>query len=361
VESLGDKLREAREEKSLSISYISQETNISSRYLEALEKEDFAQFPGEPYILGFLKNYGTYLELDVNELLSLYRSFKIQEEPVPVEQLLRSPSKAPKYLIILAIILAGLAIIGGGVYFFLTNFTRPLIDAPLSHSPVEYTMSTNVLERRFYQGDTIIVPFGDNNYKIEVSGIGETVMFTTPIDNVRLDLNQDALVDLGGNGFAEILITVSDFARNNNASGALVRFELQSFPVAETIIYSDDEEIVLGTAQEPIVIITSPNPYPFTLQAMFLRYCLFRWEILFEPARAGRNEQYFQPNDELSVQAQNGMRLGISNAQAVRLQVIGGGRTYTIEAGGPGEIVVADLRWLRDDDNRFHLVLSRLE
>ena len=222
-------------------------------------------------------------------------------------------------------------------------------------------MSTNVLERRFYQGDTILVPFGDNNYKIEVLSISETVMFSSPIENVRLDLNQDALVDLSGNGFAEILVTVSDFARNDSASGALVRFELQSFPVAEALFFSDEEELNLGTAHEPIIIITSPNPYPFTLQAAFQRYCLFRWEILFEPARAGRNEQYFQPNDELSVQAQNGIRLGISNAQAVRLQVIGGGRTYSIEAGGPGEIVVADLRWLRDEDNRFRLVLSRLE
>ena len=360
MESLGDKLRKAREEKSLTISYISQETNISSRYLEALEKEDFLKFPGEPYILGFLKNYGAYLELDVNELLSLYRSLKIQEQPVPVEQLLRSPSNAPKYLAGFGIILAGLLIIGGSVYFFLTNFSRPSADVSVLHIPVEYTMSTNVLERRFYQGDTILVPFGDNNYKIEVSSISETVMFSTPIENVRLDLNQDALVDLGGNGFAEILVTVSDFVRNDSASGALVRFELQSFPVPEAVVFSEDEAIVLGT-QEPVVILTSPNPYPFTLQAVFQRYCLFRWEILFEPARAGRNEQYFQPTDELNVQAQNGIRLGISNAQAVRLQVIAAGRIYPLDAGGPGEIVVADLRWLRDEENRFHLVLSRLE
>ena len=359
MESLGDKLRSAREEKSLSLTFVSQETNISSRYLEALEMEDFSKFPGEPYALGFLKNYGAYLELDVNELLSLYRTLKIQEQPVPVEQLLRSPSKAPKVLAGLAIILVVLASIGGGVYFFLTHSEIQITETPVLYSPVEYTMTTDILERRFYQGDTILVPFGDNRYKVELSSLGETVLFTVPTGNVRLDLNQEAMVDLSGNGVSELLISVADFARNDSSAGALVRFELQSFPITDAPV-TFDEEIIIGT-QEPVIILTSPNPFPFTLQAVFQRYCLFRWEILFEPARAGRNEQYFQPLDELSVQAQNGIRMGISNAQAVRLQVIAAGRIYPIEAGGPGEIVVADLRWLRDEDNRFRLVMTKLE
>ena len=94
---------------------------------------------------------------------------------------------------------------------------------------------------------------------------------------------------------------------------------------------------------------------------MFQSYCLFRYEILFERDRPGRNEQYYQRAQELSIQAQNGIRLGISNAQAVRLQVVGGGRTIPFEAGGPGEVVAADLRWVRDEDNRFRLVLIRLD
>jgi len=106
--------------------------------------------------------------------------------------------------------------------------------------------------------------------------------------------------------------------------------------------------------------MTSPNPFPFTLQAVFQGYCLFRWEILSEPDRQGRNEQYFQHSDELNIQAQNGIRIGLSNAQAVKFQVIGGSRTVPLEAGGPGEVVVADLRWIREED-RYRLVFDRLE
>jgi hypothetical protein len=88
---------------------------------------------------------------------------------------------------------------------------------------------------------------------------------------------------------------------------------------------------------------------------------MFRWEILMERDRRDRTERYFQRSDQINIQAQNGIRLWISNAQAVKLQVIGGGRTVPIEIGGPGEVVVADIRWVRDDDNRYRLVVLRLE
>jgi hypothetical protein len=109
------------------------------------------------------------------------------------------------------------------------------------------------------------------------------------------------------------------------------------------------------------VLFTSPNAYPFTLQVVFQGYCLFRYEILFERDRPGRSEQYYQRSEELSLTAQNGIRLGISNARAVMLQVIAGGRTIPLEVGGPGEVVAAELRWVRDEDNRYSLALIRLE
>jgi hypothetical protein len=104
-------------------------------------------------------------------------------------------------------------------------------------------------------------------------------------------------------------------------------------------------------------IFSSPSAYPFTLQATFTGYCMFRWES----DRRSREEMYFHKSDVQNIQAQNGIRLWISNASAVRLQVIGGGRTVDLDVGGPGEVAVADLRWVRDDDGRFKLVLIKLD
>jgi hypothetical protein len=88
---------------------------------------------------------------------------------------------------------------------------------------------------------------------------------------------------------------------------------------------------------------------------------MFRWEILMERDRRERNERYFQRSDELNIQAQNGIRIWVSNAQAAKFQVIGGGRTVPVEIGSAGEVVVADIRWVRDDDNRYRLIVARLE
>ena len=46
-------LREARENRKLSLKDVARETNITPRYVDALENEDYSIFPGETYALGF--------------------------------------------------------------------------------------------------------------------------------------------------------------------------------------------------------------------------------------------------------------------------------------------------------------------
>jgi cytoskeletal protein RodZ len=360
VESLGNKLKTAREAKDLTYQYVSRETNISVRYLEAMENENFSCFPGEPYVMGFLKNYGDYLGLDSEELLSLYRSLKIQEQPVPVDQLLKGPSPLPKILIGLAIVLA-LAGVGTGVYFFITGFPKQEeVSSPAIRPAEEYTLNTDFLERRFYPGDSILVPEEADSYKLVFLNRGDTVTISTPRGPVMLDLGQELTVDLDNDGFAELRIVAADFVKNNSASGALLRFE-------RTIRLQPSSSVDVQVGLPPpgreavTAIYSSPNAMPFTLQAAFQNYCLFRYETISEPSGPGRNEQYYQRSEEISITAQNGFRLGISNAQAVKLQVIIGGRTYPFETGGAGEVVAAEVGWIRDDANRFRLALIRLE
>jgi cytoskeletal protein RodZ len=373
VESLGNKLKSARENKGYRFDEVSREINIAGRYLEALEAEDFSSFPGEPYILGFLRNYGEYLGLDPQELISLYRALKIQEQPVPVEQLLKSPSALPRILLRLFIVLIILAGLAGGVYF-MRNYTLPDNTAAAeTPSAAEYILNESSLRRRFYRGDSILVPFAGNQYKLELSNLGEAVTITTPVGAVILDLNQEVNVDLNSDGAEELRIIAEDFVKNDPATGVLLRFELN------TALPLFDEQTAANTAvpnaaQTPeaavlnntglanaTVIFTSPSAYPFTLRSVFQGYCMFRWEILFERDRQTRNEQYFQRSAEINIQAQNGIRIWASNAAAAKLQVIGGGRTVALDLGGAGEVVVADVRWVRDEDNRYRLVLIRLE
>jgi len=359
MESLGEKLRNAREEKGLSISQVSRDTNITIRYIEALENENFSVFPGEPYIVGFLKNYSAYLEEDVQKVISLYRAIRIQEQPVPVEQLLLHPPKIPKFFFPAILIIIVLGASGWGIYSLLINRKRnPSLGAAAGRAPVEYLMDSNSLEKRLYKNDSVLIPLNNEIYKLELYNLGEAITIRTPEGSVILDLSQEANIDLDNNGIPELRITVADFAKNNPDMGALLHFFLSDSTVAidETeynVLYSSN--VVTTT-----IIPASPSAYPFTLQLNFTGYCMFRWEILNERDRGGKNQNYFQRADELNIQAQNGIRIWTSNAQAAKIQVIGGGRVYPIEIGAAGEVVVADLRWVVEN-NLYRLVFIRLE
>ncbi|GHV77709.1 transcriptional regulator [Spirochaetia bacterium] len=370
MESLGDKLKTARERKGYTFDYIGQETNIAARYLEALETENFAAFPGEPYLLGFLRNYGEYLDLDVDELLFLYRGLKLQEQPVPIEKLLRSPPRAPKVLLISFLVLLGLALVGGGVYFFMHIPWKTDTTVTTKRSAVVYTLEGSSLERRLYRGDSVLIPLEGNQYKIDLSNLGEAVTLQAPMGNVILDLGQEISVDINSDGLTDVRISAQDFVRNDPGMGVMLRFDVSTDrgmsgndPDAEGLSPADTvipaPENAPGSASQ--VIFTSSNAYPFTIQASFQGYCMFRWEILRERDRQVREERYFTRTEELNIQAQNGVRIWVSNAMAVKLQLTGGSRTVPLEIGGTGEVVVANIEWVRDNDGRYRLVLNRID
>jgi cytoskeletal protein RodZ len=364
MESLGEKLKTARNEKGLSLDQISRETNISIRYLEALETENFAIFPGEPYVIGFIKNYGAYLELDIQKLISLYRALRIQEQPIPVEQLLKSSPKLPKFIIPTVIILAILGAGGWFVYSVIINKqNKPVIGAPAGRSSAEYIMEGNSFEKRLYKNDSVLIPVDNETYKLELYNIGEAVTIRTPAGFEMLDLSQEVNIDLNNDGIPELRITVADFAKNNSDAGSLLHFYLMD---AAVYTGAELEQNIPHTGNtvsgaSTTVFPASVSAYPFTLQVGFQGYCMFRWEILNERDRRGANQRYFQRSEVLDIQAQNGIRIWASNAQVARLQVIGGGRTVPVEIGSAGEVVVADIRWVRDEENRYRLVLIRLE
>jgi cytoskeletal protein RodZ len=71
---IGPALREARERQQLSYSQIEEGTKIRSRYIRALEEEDFAVLPGPTYTKGFLRAYADYLGLDGHLFIDEFNS-----------------------------------------------------------------------------------------------------------------------------------------------------------------------------------------------------------------------------------------------------------------------------------------------
>lgn len=87
----GEKLREAREKKGLSIDQIEEETKIRRLYLEALEKEAFTILPARVYAVGFLKSYAQFLGLDAEQLSKEFKELAygstVEEENKEKERL----------------------------------------------------------------------------------------------------------------------------------------------------------------------------------------------------------------------------------------------------------------------------------
>jgi cytoskeletal protein RodZ len=367
VESLGNKLRSTRESKGYEYDHVGRETNIAVRYIEALENEDFSQFPGEPYILGFLRNYGDYLGLDVNELISLYQNLRIQEAPVPMEQLLKPQRSFPKVLLIILICVVAAAGIAGGVWFFLSRQTADPVPETIVRTPAQYKLDSDSLERRFYVNDSVLVPFNNDTFVISLAAITETVDIDSPVGSFSLELSEVKDLDLNGDGIPELSITIADVIKNDPSKGSLIRFafvEPEEVPLEDEGIIDSFNPVNIGTevsaatpAASSSVLVSSPTAYPFTLQANFESFCMFRWES----DSRNREERYFRRDEVQNIQAQNGIRVWTSNANAVQLQLIAGGRNIDVNLGGPGEVVAADIKWIRGNDGRFTLNLVRLD
>ena len=74
VVTAGQRLREAREAKGLSIEEIAAQTRIPTRHLASLEVGDWDKLPAATYSIGFAKNYATAVGLDRNEIGDQLRS-----------------------------------------------------------------------------------------------------------------------------------------------------------------------------------------------------------------------------------------------------------------------------------------------
>jgi cytoskeleton protein RodZ len=75
---IGRILEQKRKEKGLSLEEVEQATKIRKRYLDGLEREDFAVLPAGIYAQGFLKTYANYLGLDGEDLS---RQLKSRRKP----------------------------------------------------------------------------------------------------------------------------------------------------------------------------------------------------------------------------------------------------------------------------------------
>lgn len=85
LQGIGEILKKTREAKGITLDEVAEVTKIRSKYLEAIEKEDFQTLPGEVYVRGFVTAYLKYLGIkDQPEVTEIMKTKIVQpQEPAP--------------------------------------------------------------------------------------------------------------------------------------------------------------------------------------------------------------------------------------------------------------------------------------
>jgi cytoskeleton protein RodZ len=390
---IGEQLRAARERKGLTLDRVADETNIAKRYLAALEAEDFTVFPGDPYAIGFLRNYAEYLGLPSDEFANSYKNMRIQEQPVPIQELIpkRGPSPLVKVAAIagaaLVLIIVLAATLGRG-----KSAGTEL--ATSRRSAVEYRIEGSSFNKRVYVGDSLLVSYNNEKYKLLVSRIDDAVTLETPVGATRLMLGEEGTIDLDRNNQPEIKVLVSDLSKKDASKGAVIQLDYSSPDAAlkasaqgPGALPTDQGDqsgaaptgAVPGAAAQPASALTPlPAPaqaaaaagkpvvlfesakttYPFVVSVSFRSSCMFRYEV----DKRDRDERYYRKGDTVTVNAQNSLRIWASNAQAVKLTVqASGGKSADLDLGGAGEVAVKRIAWTQGDSGGWVLGASEVD
>ena len=362
MESYGEILKKTREEKNLNIDKIAREISIEGRDLQGLEDEDSGVFPGEAYMIGFLRNYSNYLELDTDYLLKLYNNKKIQESPVPAGLLVKRRSR----WLIPAIIIPVVLIIGTITVISVLLAKKKNVqedDSVILSSKVrakQYELDNSKFTQRVYKGDQFIVPTENGQIILTVKDTLSSFGLDTPGGIFYTDLAEETEIDINGDSNPDLIVYVSDISASDESRGVEVSLLLRhGVSVAAQSVYTDDIpfENEIKSKHPQKVILEDNRAYPFTINASFRSSCLFRDKV----DNDNSVESYFAKGEVFTANPHNGIRLWISNSNAVKFTIVADSRTFDLDIGAAGQVLVEDIKWIKDSDGRYKLVIIELD
>jgi cytoskeleton protein RodZ len=131
--AVGDRLREAREARQLTLVQVAGETRIPQRHLQTIEAGDFAALPARTYAISFARNYARMVGLDPNEVADQVRAELDAQDPAPRHRPsgfepgdpARVPSRTLGWISIVAVVL-----VLAGLFAFARTFFAPAVELP---------------------------------------------------------------------------------------------------------------------------------------------------------------------------------------------------------------------------------------
>lgn len=184
-QTLGEKLRQAREERGVSLSEVAEQTRISPHYIESIERDDYKPLPGGIFNKGFVKSFAKYVGVDEQEALRDYSAAIASNEGLAEEELKvykpevltdDNASRSMVPTVIGAVVILGL--MTAGVLFGL-NY----LNAPAETPKTPATNSANTNSSSAVPASTADGSVPDmSTVKIEFKAVGEPVSLAATTD-----------------------------------------------------------------------------------------------------------------------------------------------------------------------------------
>jgi cytoskeleton protein RodZ len=263
---IGEQLRAVREERNISLLAISNETKISLRYLEAVEKTDPSALPGAVFARNFTRQYANYLGLDslgltpaqLDERIRL--AFPSEAETAPATNangsLLQSAPSQPihvepladswnwKRLGLSTLALVAVLAVGGGLYWVLQ--TAPgMIASARQEAQRKEELSQQAAKLEAEQQAVREASLRKQQAQAELPRV-EVASQTT--DTPTGEKVSDTTITISGNGMAVRLVAEQDTWVRMTANGELLFSEVIKANESRTISGVERARMVIGNA-----------------------------------------------------------------------------------------------------------------
>jgi transcriptional regulator with XRE-family HTH domain len=373
VDSIGEKLRAAREGKKLTIKDVVKDTNINPIYLTALEEEKFDKFPSETYLIGFLRSYAEYLKLDVEGIVQSYKGYKIGESATPLEELTK-PTKSNFNIAFSSFINKNKNILFICIIAVVAIFVIWGIRAIVG-SDVDVDGGDSIEERKDLYDDDIVI----KNVRVMIitknTGMAlvyrdEAVQFLLDKKDVVFllrDIKEDAVVlELPGNKMEKFVI---DTPRTVSIEGSSREVTFTVRAVGEDsakikVTLDEKKEEYIEVAEERLEVLPEKVPDTTCIVAQNKKNLKIIFEAQFN--QKSYIELYLDgvqkrrgfipaPNVE-RWEATEYIQMKIGNAGGIKARI--NGKDYTF--GGAGQVANKVITWKKDvqNPNRYCIVVK---
>jgi len=203
--TLGEKLRQAREERGATISEVAEQTRISPLYIESIERDDYRTLPGGIFNKGFVKSFARHVGVDEQEALQDYARLvanqdnQIVDEPKTYRPEVLTDDRHSSSSKLTTIIFAGviLALMVAGILTLL-RYIEPVSTQPAAINTAVNANTDSIANITLPNTNTAALPAGAavsmNDLKVEFRALKTRVSLVSTTDGTRQsgDVTPDA-------------------------------------------------------------------------------------------------------------------------------------------------------------------------